>query len=70
MTNVVVWTSSLKAWLLKNIQRTTDVNLKRVLEKPKDLIKEAPVLKYYDNKHKSNLFMDASQKSIGTILFQ
>lgn len=41
-----------------------------MLEKLKDLIKEAPVLKYYDNKHKSNLFMDVSQESIGTIFFQ
>lgn len=70
MTNVVVWTSSLRAWLLKNIQRTTDANLKRALEELKDLIKEAPVLKYYDNEHKSNLSVDASQESIGTILFQ
>lgn len=56
--------------MLKNIQRTTDANLKRALKKLKDLIKEAPVLKHYDNKHKSDLSMDASQESIGTILFQ
>lgn len=41
-----------------------------MFEKLKDLIKEALVLKYYDNKHKSNLSMDESQESIGTILFQ
>lgn len=41
-----------------------------MLEKLKDLIKEALVLKYYDNEHKSNLFMDASQESIGTTDFQ
>lgn len=42
----------------------------REIGKLKDLIKEAPVLKYYDNKHKSSLSMDTSQESIGTILFQ
>lgn len=49
---------------------TADAILKRELEKLKDLIKEALVLKYYDNKDKSNLFMGASQESTGTILFQ
>ena len=60
----------LRARLLKSIQRTTDANLKREPEKLKDLIKEAPVLRYDNNKHKSSLSVDASQESIGTILFQ
>lgn len=41
-----------------------------MLDKLKDFIREALVLKYYDNKHESNLFMDASQESIGTTDFQ
>lgn len=69
MTNVAVWTRSHRARLPENTQRT-DAIIKRALEKLKDLIKEALVLKYYDKKHKSDLFMGASQESIGTILFQ
>lgn len=55
---------------MKTLKEQQMQTFKRALEKLKDLIKEALVLKYYDNKHKSNMFMGASQENIGTTLSQ